>query len=95
VRWQVSHARIVTKWLAGFGFAPDPLWQVAQLPAATPACVKFAGTHAVVRWHESHDASVARCRAGRPAAALPLWQLAQFPGSTPAWLMARARGEPS
>jgi len=74
---------MVTKWPAGLPLAPMALWHVAQLPAATPVCVKFAGIHAVVRWHESHDIEVARCRDGRPGAAAPLWQDAHVPGITP------------
>jgi hypothetical protein len=72
VRWQESQERMVTKWLAGFPVAFVPLWQVAQLPGATPVCAKFAGAQAVVRWHESHERSVARCRAGRADALVPL-----------------------
>jgi hypothetical protein len=29
--------------------AVEPLWQVAQLPGVTPACVNVAGFQAVVR----------------------------------------------
>ncbi len=38
-RWQLSHDRVVTKWLAGRALAALPLWQVAQVVGATPACV--------------------------------------------------------
>ena len=61
-----------------------PLWQVMQVPGATPACEKVAGIQAVVRWQVSHDAVVTKWFALLPVAVLPLWQVAQVPGATPA-----------
>ena len=49
-----------------------PLWQVAQVPAATPVCENVAGIHPVVRWHWSHEAVVGMCVLGLPVAVLPL-----------------------
>jgi hypothetical protein len=40
---------VVTKWLAGFPVALEPLWQVEQVPAPTAVWEKVAGNHAVVR----------------------------------------------
>ncbi|HSC94248.1 MAG TPA: hypothetical protein VLC73_04725 [Burkholderiales bacterium] len=36
-----------------------PLWQVAQVPGATPVWLKVAGSQAVVRWQVSQEAVVA------------------------------------
>jgi hypothetical protein len=83
-RWQVSHARPVRKWLAGFAVAPPGLWQLAQVPGATLACANTAGSQAVVRWHKSHDSAVARWLAGLAVALPPArWQVAQVRGITP------------
>jgi hypothetical protein len=59
------------------------LWQVAQLPGATPVWLNEAGFQAVVRWQESQDSVVARWVAVFPVARLPLWQVAHAPGTTP------------
>ena len=59
-----------------------PLWQVAQVPGATPAWLNMAGSHAVVRWHASHDAVVAMWVAVLPVAREPLWQVMQVPATT-------------
>jgi hypothetical protein len=53
-------------------FAVVPLWQVAQVPGATPVWLNVAGIQAVVRWQTSHDAVVAMCVAGLPFAVVPL-----------------------
>jgi hypothetical protein len=37
VRWQESHEAVVGMCVAGLPLAVDPLWQVAQVPGATPA----------------------------------------------------------
>jgi hypothetical protein len=66
--------------------AVEPLWQVAQVPGATPLWLKVAGSHAVVLWQLSHDAVVGTCLADLPVAVLPLWQVEQVPGATPLWL---------
>ena len=86
VRWQASHARVVTKCVADLPLAVVPLWQVAQLPGVTPVWVKVAGVHAVVRWQLSQDSVVGRCVGVLPFAVVPLWQVAQVPGVTPVWL---------
>ena len=49
VRWQVSHAAEVEMWLPGLPLAVEPLWQVAQVPAATPLWFINAGVHALAR----------------------------------------------
>jgi hypothetical protein len=36
VLWQVSHACVVEMWLVDLPVAVLPLWQVAQVPGATP-----------------------------------------------------------
>jgi len=84
--WQASQAREVTKWPVDLPVALVPLWQLAQLPGATPVWLKVAGSHAVVRWQVSQDAVVMMWVAGLPFALVPLWQVAQVPGATPAWL---------
>ena len=72
--------------VAGLPVAVVPLWQVAQVPGATPAWVNVAGFHAEVRWQLSQESVVGRCVAGLPVAVLPLWQVAHVPGATPVWL---------
>ena len=86
VRWQESHAAVVTTWFAGLPRALEPLWQLAQVPGATLAWLNWAGDHTVVRWQESHEALVWMWLAGLPFAVMPLWQLMQLPGATPMWL---------
>ncbi|MDP1924202.1 MAG: hypothetical protein Q8K57_05395 [Thiobacillus sp.] len=63
-----------------------PLWQVAQVPGATPLWLKVAGVQALVRWQLSHAAVVGRWLVGLPVAVVPLWQVAQVPAATPLWL---------
>ncbi len=70
---------MVTKWFAGLPVALDPLWQLEQLPGATPVWLKVAGIQAVVRWHWSQLAVVGRWLAGLPVAVEPLWQVEQLP----------------
>ena len=48
------------------------MWQVAQVPGATPVWLNVAGIHAVVRWQVSHEAVVGRWVAGLPLAVEPL-----------------------
>ena len=72
VRWQLSHAAVVGKWLLGLPRAVEPLWQVAQLPGATPLWLKVAGVHALVRWQVSQAAVVGTWPLGLPVAVLPL-----------------------
>jgi hypothetical protein len=73
---------VVGTWVAGLPFAVDPLWQVAQVPGATPVWLNVAGIHAVVRWHVSHEAVVGRWLADLPFAVEALWQVAQVPAAT-------------
>ena len=68
--------------MLGLPRAVDPLWQVAQLPGATPLWLKVAGVQALVRWQLSQAAVVGTCPLGLPRAVLPLWQVAQLPGVT-------------
>ncbi|HWD21640.1 MAG TPA: hypothetical protein VG591_00765 [Burkholderiales bacterium] len=63
--------------------AEVPLWQVMQVPGATPVWLKVAGSHAVVRWQLSQAAVVCTCPEGLPRAVVPLWQVLQVPGATP------------
>jgi hypothetical protein len=86
VLWQVSQAAVVGMCPAGLPLAVVPLWQVAQVPGATPAWVNVAGVHAVVLWQVSHDAVVGMWPPGLPVAVVPLWQVEQVPGATPAWV---------
>ena len=60
------------------------MWQVAQVPGATPLWLKVAGVQPVVRWQLSQLWVVGTWPEGLPAAELPLWQLEQVPGVTPA-----------
>ena len=70
------------KWLAGLPLALVP-WQLAQVPATTPAWLKVAGSHAVVRWQASQDALVVTWVEGLTVLA---WQVRQLPAATPVWL---------
>ena len=78
----MSHDAVVAICVAGLPLADVPLWQVEQVPGATPVWLNVAGTHAVVRWQASQEPVVAMCVAGLPLAELPLWQVAQVPGAT-------------
>ena len=62
-----------------------PLWQLAQVPAATLAWLYFAGVQELVLWQLSQGAEVAMWPAGFPLDPLPLWQVVQEPGATPMW----------
>ena len=73
-------------WVAGLPVAVVPLWQVEQVPGATPVWLKVAGVQALVLWQVSHDAVVGMCVVGLPVAVVPLWQVEQVPGATPVWL---------
>ena len=65
-----------------------PLWQVPQVPGATPAWSKpVAGRQAWLLWQLSQEAVVRKCVAGLPLDCTPLWQLAQVPRTTVAWFM--------
>jgi hypothetical protein len=86
VRWQLSQDAMVTTWFAGLPRAPEPLWQVAQLPGATLAWLKLAGIQALVRWQLSQAAMVTTWPEGLPGALEPLWQVMHEPGRTPTWL---------
>jgi hypothetical protein len=85
VLWQLSHACAVGTCVVGLPVAVVPLWQVAQVPGATPVCVKVAGVQALVLWQLSHAAVVGRCVVGLPVAVVPLWQVEQVPGATLLW----------
>jgi hypothetical protein len=63
--------------------AAVPLWQVAQVPGATPAWLNVTGVQALVLWQVSHAAVVAICVLGLPLLMLPLWQVEHVPGTTP------------
>ena len=61
------------------------MWQVAQLPGATPLWLKVAGVQALVLWQLSQAAVVGMWPDGLPLAEVPLWQVEQVPGATPLW----------
>ena len=66
------------------GVAPPAVWQLAQVPGATPVWANVTGVHAVVRWQASQKSVVRRCEAAAWTALPPArWQLAQLPGVTP------------
>jgi hypothetical protein len=72
VLWHVSQEAVVGIWPLGLPIAMVPLWQVAQVPGATPVCVKVAGVQAVVLWHVSQEAVVGIWPFGLPVAMAPL-----------------------
>ena len=45
-------------WLAGLPVAPPPVWQVWQLPAATPWWLKLVPTYVLVLWQVLHASEV-------------------------------------
>lgn len=79
--WQRSQDNDVTgTWFAITPFALVPLWQVAQVPAATPVWLNAAPKNDVVfLWQVSQPAVVATCVGGFDTilAYAPLWQFAQ------------------
>jgi len=56
--WQTSQDWVVGIWLGVLPVAVDPLWQVAQVPGATPVWLKVAGIQARVLWQASQAAVV-------------------------------------
>lgn len=78
--------------MAGLPVAAVPLWQVAQVPTATPVWLNNAPRNDVVLvWQVSQPALVTRWLAGldtgvTPANEVPLWQVAQ-PVTMPVWLI--------
>ena len=88
VRWQVSQEAVVGTWFAGLAArALVPLWQLAQVPGATPVWLKVAGIHAVVRWQVSQDAVVGDVVRGLAAGAgAVVAARRRCPASTPVWL---------
>jgi hypothetical protein len=72
--------------VVGLPVAVVPLWQVEQVPGATPVWLKVAGVQALVLWHVSHACVVGIWLVGLPVAVVPLWQVEQVPGATPVWL---------
>jgi hypothetical protein len=67
--------------------AVDPLWQVEQVPGATPVWLKVAGVQALVLWQLSQACVVGIWLVGLPVAVEPLWQVEQVPGAIPAWFI--------
>lgn len=61
VLWQPSHESLVDICPTGLPIAVVPLWQVRQVPGATPTWLKVTGVQAVDWWHLSHGAVVATC----------------------------------
>jgi hypothetical protein len=55
VLWQLSQDAVVGMWLVGLPVAVEPLWQVEQVPGATPVWLKVAGVQALVLWQLSQD----------------------------------------
>ncbi|MFH1819751.1 MAG: hypothetical protein ABIK08_08865 [Pseudomonadota bacterium] len=72
--------------MLGLPVAVVPLWQVEQVPGATPVWLNIAGVQVLVLWQVSHDAVVGMWAEGLPAAVVPLWQVEQVPGAMPVWL---------
>jgi hypothetical protein len=68
----VSQEAVVATWFAVLPFALVPLWQLAQVPGATPVWLKVAGSQPVVRWQVSQEAVVATWFAVLPFALVPL-----------------------
>ena len=68
----MSHDAVVGKCVGVLPLAVVPLWQLAQVPAATPLWLNVAGIQPVVRWHESHEAVVGRWVGVLPLAVVPL-----------------------
>ncbi len=58
--------------VVGLPVAVVPLWQVEQVPGATPVWLKVAGVQALVLWQVSHDWVVGMCVVGLPVAVVPL-----------------------
>jgi hypothetical protein len=65
----------------------EPLWQVEQVPGATPVWLKVAGVQALVLWQLSQDFVVGIWLVGLPVAVAPLWQVEQVPEAIPAWFI--------
>ena len=58
--------------VVGLPVAVVPLWQVAQVPGATPVWLNVAGVQALVLWQVSHAWVVGMCVVGLPVAVVPL-----------------------
>ena len=88
VRWQLSQLAAPTgTWVGFLPVAREPLWQVAQVPGATPLWSKpEAGVQAAVLWQVSQEAVVWMWLPGLPEAIAPVWQVVQVPAVTPTWL---------
>jgi len=56
VLWHESQVALVGICPPGLPVAVEPLWQVEQVPGATPLWLKVAGSHAVVLWQLSQAA---------------------------------------
>jgi len=72
VLWHESQAAVVGMWPPGLPVAVVPLWQVEQVPGATPVWLKVAGVQAVVLWQVSQAAVVGMWPVGLPVAVVPL-----------------------
>ncbi len=59
VLWQASQVLVLLMWPAGLPVALVPLWQVAQVPGATPLWSKTALDHEVVVWQSSQVLALA------------------------------------
>ena len=65
--------------VAGLPVEFTPLWQLAQVPACTPAWSNTAGRQASVEWQESQMLVVGTCVAVLPVGTVPMWQAEQGP----------------
>lgn len=83
VLWQESQDAVVGICPEGLPLAAVPLWQLAQLPAATLEWLNLAGVQADVLWQLSQGAEVAMWPDGLPLALLLLWQVEQVPEAMP------------
>ena len=72
VAWHASQARLVGMCEPGWAVARAPLWQVAHVPAVTPAWSNRTVTQLNVPWQESHEADVTRWPEGLPVDVVPL-----------------------
>lgn len=72
VLWHESQAAVVGMCPADLPVAVEPLWQVEQVPGATPVWLKVAGVQAVVLWQLSQAAVVGTWLVGLPVAVEPL-----------------------
>jgi hypothetical protein len=72
VVWQLSHSAVVGICVAGLPVDLTPLWQLLQVPGATPTWSKRAGVQAVVTWQVSQVLALGIWFVPLPVATVPL-----------------------